>query len=686
MSFPRFPCACAILLGLTLQALTSSAATGTIADVQHVVIFIQENRSFDNYFGAYKAVRGFNDRNALRFQNGTADFYQPQGNGYVLPYHSTNQCLNDLAHDWITGHAAWDLGKWDEWVLAKGASALTYYTRTDLQYYYALADAYTICDDYFCSVLGPTNPNRLYTMTGMIDPNGTGGGPVIDNSEPGFSWTTYPERLQKAGVSWKVYQQADNYDDNALAWFKQYRTAGPGNPLHDRGMATVGSLVAAFRADVTNNSLPQVSWLIAPTALSEHPDFPPVNGAALTAQLLGALASNPAVLNTTVFILTYDENGGFFDHVPAPTPPAGTPDEFVSGLPIGLGPRVPTIIVSPWTRGGYICSQVFDHTSLLQFVEKWTGVAEPNISAWRRTICGDMTSAFDFAHPDYTQPLLPTVATVSCSGVTPPVPSPQIAPAQESGSARARVLPYQLTATSSADCLLSQFYITLFNSGAASAHVSIYPNAFRSDGPWQYDVAPGATLTDYFNAGLFGGGKYDLTAYGPNGFQRRFAGDLNTSCNQYEASAQLDETNSTVTLNLRNSGASAVNFTITANAFLGGGPWIYPVSAGSTFSPTFYVATNGNWYDLKVTVAVDSSFVRGFAGHIEPSPTAQGTALRFSTTAGAIHFSWTPNPGLKLQVTPDLGSTNWVDVPGSVGVGSVDLPMTGAVEFFRLSQ
>lgn len=281
---------------MMVAALRCHGATGTIADVQHVVIFIQENRSFDEYFGSYKGVRGFNDRNALIFQNGSSDFYQPQNGGYVLPFHSTNQCINDVAHDWITGHAAWDLGKWDQWPLAKGTTALAYHTRADLGYYYALADAYTICDAYFCSVLGPTNPNRLYSMSGMIDPNGTGGGPAVDNNEPGFTWTTYPERLQSAGVSWKVYQEVDNYDDNALAWFVQYRNAQSGNPLHDRGMATVINLVSAFRTDVTNNSLPKVSWLIAPTALSEHPDFPPVNGAVLTEQLLNAAGLKPGGL------------------------------------------------------------------------------------------------------------------------------------------------------------------------------------------------------------------------------------------------------------------------------------------------------------------------------------------------------------------------------------------------------
>ena len=670
-----------------LHMSTCVAASGTIADVQHVVIFIQENRSFDEYFGAHSGVRGFNDSTALLFQNSNTDFYQPNGSGYVLPFHAPTQCLADVAHDWTTGHAAWDLGKWDQWVLAKGTTALTYHTRADLGYYYALADAYTICDAYFCSVLGPTNPNRLYTMTGMIDPNGTGGGPVIDNSEPGFTWTTYPERLQNAGVSWKVYQQADNFDDNALAWFVQYRNAMPGNPLYDRGMATVSDLVSAFRADVTNNTLPKVSWLIAPTALSEHPSFSPSSGEALTAQLLNALAANPGVFGSTVFILTYDENGGFFDHIPAPVPAAGTADEFVNGLPIGLGARVPMIIVSPWTRGGYICSEVFDHTSLLRFLERWTGVVEPNISAWRRTVCGDLTAAFDFAHPDTSFPTLPSVSPVSCLfGENPPVPSPQTAPVQETGAAPARRLPYQLTTTSYSDCLAGRFYITMTNAGTAAAHLAIYADAFRSDGPWQYDVPAGGAVSDYFSVVLFGGGSYDLSAYGPNGFERRFAGNINTLCNELEASCSLDASAGAVTVALRNSTSSAATFTIAANAYLSGGPWNYSVGASNTVLATFLVATNDNWYDLTATTSRDTSFARRFAGHIEPSANPGQTTLRFTVSGGVIHFAWAGSPTVRLQSTTRLNPASWLDVAGTLGASTASVPLAGPAAFFRLAE
>ncbi|MDB6040494.1 MAG: phospholipase phosphocholine-specific, partial [Verrucomicrobiales bacterium] len=365
---------------LAATSVPATARTGTIRDIKHVVIFMQENRSFDHYYGALRGVRGFGDRNVFLLPNGKTTFHQPRNKGEVLPLRLDSQCVSDTAHDWDSGHAAWNFGYWDRWISAKGIDAMTYYTREELAFYYSLADAYTVCDAYHCSVMGPTNPNRLYLWSGTIDPRGKAGGPVIDNSEPypGFRWTTYPERLQAAGVAWRIYQEFDNYDDNALAWFAAFQNAQPGEPLYDRGLAIVGDLVAAFRADVLNDTLPAVSWIIAPTILSEHPPFSPASGAALTKQLLDALAAKSEVFNSTAFILTYDENDGFFDHVPPPVPAARTADEFVNNQPIGLGVRVPTVIVSPWTRGGYVCSEVFDHTSILRFLEQWTGVVEPN--------------------------------------------------------------------------------------------------------------------------------------------------------------------------------------------------------------------------------------------------------------------------------------------------------------------
>lgn len=675
-----------VALSVAVMSGSARAQTSGISNVQHVVIFMQENRAFDHYFGALKGVRGFADRNALRFQNGNSVLYQPQsGGGYVLPFHNSLICLVDLDHSWDFTHAAWHSGKWDQWIPFKSSTAMAYYNRSDLAYYYALADAYTVCDAFFCSAFGSTNPNRLYLWTGMLDPNGTGGGPAIDNGEPGFTWTTYPERLQAAGISWKVYQEFDNFDDNALAWFNQFRNAAPGNPLYDRGMAMVSDLVEAFRTDVTNGTLPKVSWLIAPTTKSEHPIWPPIAGEVLTKQLLDSLALNPAVFNSTVFILTYDENDGFFDHVPPPVPPPGTPDEFVGGLPIGLAVRVPTIIISPWSRGGFVCSQVFDHTSILRFLEAWTGVLEPNISAWRRKICGDLTSALNFANPDYTFPTLPVPSSRNCTvGVIPPVPAPQSAPVQEPGTRPARPLPYQLNVNPIVDCAHGQLYLAVTNAGAAAANVAIYPNAYRADGPWNYDVDPANAVIGFFDVLLAGGGRYDLTCYGPDGFQRRFAGNVTNACDQIEVTSEIDP-GAGITLALRNSTASAVNFTIFANAYTVGGPWTNTVPPGNTVSNTFLVVEDSDgWYDFTVVASSDDTFVRRLAGHVENNLTMR--RLHCSVSGATLHLRWASGQSIRLQKASGLSPDVWSDVPGTLGGSSAVLPTSNSAGYFRLAQ
>src|SRR6185437_5989805 len=167
----------------------------------------------------------------------------------------------------------------------------------------------------------------------------------------------------------------------------------------------------------------------------------PADGAAFVASKIDAIAANPKVWAKTAFILDYDENDGIFDHVAPPTPPPGTPGEFIDGQPIGGGFRVPCIIVSPWTAGGWVCSQPFDHTSVLQFCEKLTGVREPNITDWRRKTFGDLTAAFRF-HADKrtTLPKLPdTVAQLAraeeqaATLPRPKAPAHQTPPVQEKG-------------------------------------------------------------------------------------------------------------------------------------------------------------------------------------------------------------------------------------------------------------
>lgn len=634
--------ASAFMPGVLKTALAAAPAGNSLSAVKHVVIFMQENRSFDHYFGTLQGVRGFNDRAALRLFSANSVLQQSYASGTEGPFHldtsSTNsQCVTDLDHSWTGSHTAWNNGKNDSWIIAKTIMTMGYYNRNDIPFHYALADSFTVCDNYFCSMMGPTNPNRLYLWSGMVDPNGTAGGPVTSDSETGYSWTTYPERLQAAGVSWKVYQNAsDNFDDNALAWFKQYQNAAPGTPLHDRGMASVQSvtgntvkdIAAAIQADVLNGTLPQVSWVVAPASASEHPNNAPAAGADMVSQVLAALTSNPSVWASTVLFLNFDEHGGFFDHVIPPVPPSGTADEFINGAPIGLGPRVPMTVVSPWSRGGRVNSQVFDHTSVLRFLETWTGVQEPNISAWRRQVCGDLTSTLNFSSTTVTVPNLPDTATLAAQAASqcanlpsPSAPGTATSPTQEAGQRVACALPYQPNGNASLDKTNGIVWITMNNTGTQAVHHSIYANAYRVDGPWQYDVPANGTVKDYFHAQTYGLGWYDLSLYGPNGFLRRFTGNMNYAGSNVEVTASYSFAtagHAQLLLTMVNSSTAAVTFTVTSNAYRTDGPWTYTVPAGGTVSDFWNVQlyTNG-WYDFTATVNIDSSFSRRFLGHIE---------------------------------------------------------------------
>src|ERR1700722_7911761 len=401
-----------------------------VSEIKHVVVLMQENRSFDHYFGAMPGVRGFSDPTALAgvFQQPAPD----NPDGYLSPFHADThstsaQKLPSTSHSWLPQHDSWNSGAMNGFVTARlnksidsydGSAAqysMAYFTRNDIPFQWALADAFTVCDGYHSSVLGPTWPNRLYLMTGQIDPAGVAGGPTYGNYVPteGFSWTTYPELLTQAGVSWKVYQETDNYGFNVLEYFDQYQNAPTSSPLYQNAMKFYQA--GQFEYDAINDRLPTVSYILPTSYQSEHPDFMPAAGADYVASKLNAIAANPDVFAKTVFILIYDENDGYFDHVLPPTAPAGTPGEYIPAAakaeaaapgPIGLGFRVPCIIVSPWTVGGYVCHDTFDHTSVTRLLEQVTGVTSPNITQWRRQTVGDLTSALG-AIPNGRFPRLP---------------------------------------------------------------------------------------------------------------------------------------------------------------------------------------------------------------------------------------------------------------------------------------
>lgn len=463
----------------------SAGTTGTssgcakVTDIQHVVIFIQENRSFDHYFGSYKGVRGFADMSAAFNQPYPANA-SSSPSGVLLPFHLDTTkpdaaCTHDINHDWIPQHQSWNNGAMNGFVTSRqgtdggyAINTMGYYTRADLGFYYALADAFTLCDNYFCSVMGPTDPNRLYSMAASLDPDGKNGGPVLQTLTTNrtafygkLTYTTMPEQLQARGISWKVYSTPDQNilngiaSDNVLPYFKNFQDQS--SALYKNAM--LPQYPTDFVSDVNSGNLPQVSWVIGSIADSEHPPGPAVLGEGATQALLATLTSNPTLWANTVLFVTYDENGGFFDHVPPMTAPAGTPGEYVTAPavpdptvvgsftgPIGLGMRVPMLIVSPFSRGGFVSSGLFDHTSILRFLETRFGAEVPNLSAWRRGAVGDLTSAFNFSKVDTSVPSLPATATaippivaqcaVDQGGATPyPIPNPQAMPAQEAGTA-----------------------------------------------------------------------------------------------------------------------------------------------------------------------------------------------------------------------------------------------------------
>ncbi|TLU74418.1 phosphocholine-specific phospholipase C [Lichenicoccus roseus] len=648
-------------------ALPANNKTGTINDIEHIVVLMQENRSFDHYFGTLQGVRGFGDPRAMRLPTGNPVFYQPAGAGYVLPFHPTApdlglQFIQDLAHDWDTTHVAWNQGNWDQWVPSKGTTTMAYLDRGDIPFHYALADAFTICDAYHCSLLGPTDPNRYYMWTGWVGNDGNGGGPVVDNAEAGYDWSTYPERLQAGGISWKIYQDAGtgltaagewgytsdpyigNYGDNSLLYFHQYQNAATGTPLAEHArtgtdIAVSGTLFDIIRADVAAGTLPQVSWVVAPEAYTEHPNWPANYGAYYVSQILDILTDNPEVWSKTALLITYDENDGFFDHMVPPTPPQTAAQgqstvsieneifpgstEYVAG-PYGLGARVPMLVVSPWSKGGWVNSQLFDHTSIIRFIEQRFGpnnpaLVEANITPWRRTVAGDLTTAFDFRTPNDALPTLPGTASYAPpdalrhADYVPLPPVSQSLPRQEPGFRRARALPYRMQVTGTSNLAAATFGIDFGNPGSVGLVYQVRSGKL-GEVPRNYTVEPGKQLSDTWRAAV--GGLYDLTVHGPNGYLRAFRGSVASF-----ASANLavqgseDAANCGITLQVTNHGQFTVQLSV-ADAYtrLSARYSLKPGASQTIRTPSSDLL---GWYDLTLTTAQDATFRWQLAGHVE---------------------------------------------------------------------
>jgi phospholipase C len=660
-------------------ALPAARRSGSIADVEHVVILMQENRSFDHYFGTLRGVRGYGDPRPMVLRSGASVFHQPtpDGKSAILPFHmdcrtTSAPLVKSLDHDWKGSAAEW--AEYDTWIKRKTPLTMGHFRREDIPFYHALADAFTICDGYYASLQGPTNPNRMYLFTGTSGLSvGDDGPQAVDNADDGnwtgdsgkdrpdfkgAAWTTYAERLQAAGISWRVYQEYDNFGDNSLAYFARFRGLPPTDILHRRGRAIVpgsdaanadesdaGHLVKAFAEDVAADRLPQVSWIVAPTKYSEHPYAPPAYGESLTARLLDALTANPAVWGKTALILNYDENDGFFDHMPAPLPAVGaiggkstvdTRGELYQGQAVGLGVRVPLLAVSPWSRGGWVSSQVFDHTSVIRFLERRFGVIEPNISPWRRAVAGDLTGLFDFDDPDgsalsgfpATDDYLERVAAVAALP-GPVVPTRQALPVQEPGRRPARALPYDLAVREVAGDAPG-LTLAFVNDGAAAAVFNVYAGAGSKAGPWFYTVGAGETVTDSL-AGLETSGRYAISVHGPNGFLREFAGRHSVA--EPEVSMTVTPAKDTITLTIVNRGEHMAR--IVVRSLLGGPLRTMRLASGASIAVPHPIIDSDHWYDILVEQE-GADFARRLAGHVETGKNSRSDpAIKTTALASA---------------------------------------------------
>lgn len=793
------------------QAIDPEPGT-TYLDAEHIVILMQENRSFDHTFGTLRGVRGYNDPRAQTLPNSNPVWLQTTDSGAThAPFRfdlrgSNATWMGSLPHGWPDSAEARNGGRHDRWLPAKSSGnpkfahlplTMGYYTREDLPFYYALADAFTVCDQNFCSSLTPTEPNRLHMWTGTVRAESSiDSFAYVRNDDMGYDkpleWTTFPDRLEQHGISWRIYQNEislpsgldededkwlSNFDDNPLEYFAHYhvrfahshrqwlaqsqaslqaalhrlqsaasapddqtketmaalnrqldqvqrdlaRLTGPAFsalPAHERNMhrkafttnegnpdyrslATLsyydggaarsmrvpkGDVFHQFRQDVAAGKLPAVSWLVAPEAFSDHPSSA-WYGAWYVSEALDILTSDLEVWKKTVFILCYDENDGYFDHIPPFVPPQpGHSDtgklsagidpsvEFVSAEqedairqkepewqgkagPIGLGFRVPLVIASPWSRGGYVCSQVFDHTSLLQFLEVYlrhkTGqpIRETNISAWRRTVCGDLTSAFrpwsgqkiNLPHPVERDPFLAAIHEAQYKpmpGGMEPLTSEQVErvrrsplkssllPHQERGTRPACALPYELSAdgalTSDGAAFEIRFAASrkLFGKRAAGAPFRVYTpgrvraansDAFQMGRSWDYAVAAGDSLSDRFPLRLFDAGAYHLCVYGPNGFFRKFRGG--SSDPQLQVSL-LNTSEGTVLQLVNPDPACALAVTVEDQAY-GERPRSVHLTPGTASNLLLNLEHSFGWYDLLIRLAGTSSCEQRYAGHIE---------------------------------------------------------------------
>ncbi|MCB1085409.1 MAG: phospholipase C, phosphocholine-specific [Verrucomicrobiae bacterium] len=805
----------------------------TYRDAEHVVVLMQENRSFDHCFGTLKGVRGFNDPHPVPLPNGNPVWLQSNATGETYaPFRfdikdTKITWMGDIPHSRSSQVDASNLGKHDGWLESKRPRhkayadhplTMGYYTRDDIPFNYALADAFTVCDQNFCSAMTSTWPNRLLLWSGTVRGSQTGTAKAyIRNDIPDGEacWTTFPELLERNGISWRVYQNdltagggfsgeerswLSNFGCNLLEHFAQYQVqfspryvqglkslieqmpreiaplkerlkkAAAGSPeeaklrkdidakekvladaragllkwsreafeqlspeersLHEKAFVSnagdpdfhslttltydddgekrelevpKGDVLHQFREDVRGGRLPTVSWLVGPQKFSDHPSAP-WYGSWYVSEILDILTENPKVWEKTIFILTYDENDGYFDHIPpfvAPdpsnpesgkcSPGIDTASEYIrrdreleEGVdakearegPVGLGFRVPMVIASPWTRGGRVCSQVFDHTSVFRFIQSFINekegrpvINESNVSLWRKTVSGDLTSAFQANAEDpgkdgisplerdaYIQSIYNAkfkseparCRALSAAEVTQIARDPSsslLLPHQEPGIKPSCALPYQIYAEArlgeggNSVRVRMEARSDVFGERSVGSPFTIFTPGRKSDpreaesdvpapdyGSRSYAVIAGEDLDDTWKLDEFGSGIYHLRVYGPNGFVRVMKGSvgdpgLEMRCEYEQQDGESGNLSGNVRLMVRNLDSDR-SYTIEVRDRSYGQGIVkreIPSSSASGGIESVNLDLSGShaWYDFTVKVDGFDTFARHYAGHVE---------------------------------------------------------------------
>jgi phospholipase C len=807
------------------KAMAINAPEGsTYMDAEHIVILMQENRSFDHTYGTLQGVRGYNDPRAIDLPNKNKVWLQSNAEGETYaPFHldiknTKATWMSSLPHSWSNQVNARNDGRYDQWLNVKKNGIKEYshmpltmgfHNREDIPFYYALADAFTVCDQNFCSSLTGTNPNRLYFWTGTVRPEQHENSKAHvwnDDMDYGtLKWKTFPERLEENGISWKCYQNEvaidtgfegeedpwlSNFQDNPLEFFGQYNIhlhpkhieamekrstqlpqkidelkkkiaslpagdahidhlihqlkdlqdylvsvnkekqtykAGQFDTLSDhekslhrkafdtnatdpyyRELITLkyndngteremqvpkGDVLYQFRDDVKSGKLPTVSWITAPERFSDHPSSA-WYGAWYVSEVLDILTQKPEVWKKTIFILAYDENDGYFDHVPPFTAPhsgrpetgkvskgldtrvdyvtleqekdrKGFPEPFDRECSIGLGFRVPLVIASPWSKGGYVNSEVFDHTSTLQFLEhfltKKTGkkITETNISDWRRTVCGNLTSVF---RPYYSEEVkkpafvkrdpfvesihkaqfkklpndykLLTKQEIAQTNRQPNI-SPYL-PKQEKGIRPSCAIPYELYVDGKLGADKKSFDIQftagkkIWGDKAVGAPFNVYApgsckqtnGKFENLRTWAYGLTAGDTLADSWPIDDFEDGNYHLRVYGPNGFYREFKGNaqdpaVHISVNYQGAQLDGKKLTGNLIVEIRNQADKPQPIEIRDNAYGLNSHKGTVVPPSGKASIVLNLEESHNWYDFTVKTSSHPGYEKRYAGHVE---------------------------------------------------------------------